>query len=486
MNRRQRNLVNLAVAASLLSLVFAAIRMLESGHRSANGRVGTEAKARTGTAIPNIHARHSLLLPSQHPDYAQSIRSAQRAAGAGNYRKADDILGRLHRTYPQNQEVLAVALQMQCARHQYQEYERFVRNEGRARPIPEMKHALRVCRNDLALDGAQRLLGQGDAVGAIRIAAPLYASGPDPYRAGLILARAYVANHEEPRAAQLYSELARRYPRDPGLARQAVLASVHARRYQDARSIYATLPRTQQRSVLADLDSNYDLIYPDSIAILVGRAHASGIAPSEDYYEGLRAKLALASGTLVGDAIRAHRFGENADSYGANYYFRIGHGYSGECAVSYSPSNTFLAHESAAFALTKDYRYYALYGGVRRLVFSTVSANVFFGGVALDVNRKLTIRTGIYYVPQTSAYSYLFAPQWTQDGNKTFLYLTAGMAGEQLNVSGAILRTPSDSVKLGRIQQITSTIALEGDVFYEHRSGLYDRSGVDVSLIKRW
>ncbi len=351
---------------------------------------------------------------------------------------------------------------------------------------PGLARQARLLNARIALDGAQRLLGQGDAVGAIRIAAPLYASGPDPYRAGLILARAYVANHEEPRAAQLYSELARRYPRDPGLARQAVLASVHARRYQDARSIYATLPKTQQRSVLADLDSNYDLIYPDSIAILAGRAHASGIAPSEDYYEGLRAKLALASGTLVGDAIRAHRFGENADSYGANYYFRIGHGYSGECAVSYSPSNTFLARESAAFALTKDYRYYALYGGVRRLVFSTVSANVFFGGVALDVNRKLTIRTGIYYVPQTSAYSYLFAPQWTQDGNKTFLYLTSGMAGEQLNVSGAILRTPSDSVKLGRIQQITSTIALEGDVFYEHRSGLYDRSGVDVSLIKRW
>ncbi|MHB8550149.1 MAG: YaiO family outer membrane beta-barrel protein, partial [Acidiferrobacterales bacterium] len=307
-----------------------------------------------------------------------------------------------------------------------------------------------------------------------------------PYRAGLILARAYVANHQEQRAAQIYSQLARRYPRDPDLARQAVLASVHARNFHDAGAIYAGLPKTQQQSILTDLGDNYDLIYPNSIAVEAGWAHASGITPSEDYYEGVRAKFALASGTLVGDLVHAHRFGENADSYGASYYFSMGHGYSGEGAVSYSPSDTFLARESAAFVLTKDFRSYALYGGVRHLVFSGLSANVFLGGIALDINRNLTIRTGLYYVPQTSAYSYLFAPQWTRNGNKTFLYLAAGMAGEQLNVRSAILRTPSDSIKLGRIQQIAPTVSLEGDVFYEHRSGLYDRSGVDVSLIKRW
>ncbi len=483
MSNRRRNLY-LAGAIFMVLLIFVAIRLKEQHHRPTIERIGKETKTKVATQSVRVQRARPPL--AGRLDYAQSIRAAERAASVKNYRKTDEILGDLHRTYPQNQEVLAVALQLDCARHEFSEYDRILRTRNLQSSIPELKQALLTCRNDLALDKAQRLLDQGDAVGAIRIAAPLYASGPDPYRAGLILARAYVANHQQQHAARLYSELARRYPSDPNFATQAVLANANARRFQHARALYGKLSSAQQQSVLADLDGNYDLIYPDSIAVEAGRAHASGITPSEDYYEGLRAKFALTSGTLVGDLVHAHRFGENADSYGASYYFSMSRGYSGECAVSYSPSDTFLARDSVAFVLTKDFHSYALYGGVRHLVFSGLSANVFLGGIALDINRNLTVRTGLYYVPQTSAYSYLFAPEWTKDGNKTFLYLTAGMAGEQLNVSGAILRTPSDSIKLGRIQQITPTVSLEGDVFYEYRSGLYDRSGVDVSLIKRW
>ena len=420
------------------------------------------------------------------PDYVRSIRLAERVASAGHYVRAGWILGRLRRAQPRNPEVLAVMLTLQCGHHDYSEYDRMRRQPGRMTMIPELRRAVAGCRAGRALDHAQQLLAGGNAAGAIGIAAPLYASGPDPYRAGLILARAYQANHQRRHAARIYSELARRYPHDPELARQAVVANVRAGQIREAGSLYSGLDRTQQQAVRAQLGGADDRIYPDYIAIEAGLAHASGITPSEDYYGGLRAKFALPHGSLIGEVVHAHRFGENADAIGASYYFGIADGYSGECDLSYSGSNTFLAHYSAAFTLTKYLPGYALYGGVRYLDFSLVSANVLSAGTIVDVKPGFSVQAGVYFVPQTSAYSFLFSPQWTANGNRTFLYVTAGVAGEQLSVSNAILRSPSESVRLGRIQRITPTVSVEGDVFYEHRARFYDRAGVDVELIKRW
>ncbi len=420
------------------------------------------------------------------PDYVRSIRLAERVASAGHYVRAGWILGRLRRAQPRNPEVLAVMLTLQCGHHDYSEYDRMRRQPGRMTMIPELRRAVAGCRAGRALDHAQQLLAGGNAAGAIGIAAPLYASGPDPYRAGLILARAYQANHQRRHAARIYGELARRYPHDPELARQAVVANVRAGQIREAGSLYSGLDRTQQQAVRAELGGADDRIYPDYIAIEAGLAHASGITPSEDYYGGLRAKFALPHGSLIGEVVHAHRFGENADAIGASYYFGIADGYSGECDLSYSGSNTFLAHYSAAFTLTKYLPGYALYGGVRYLDFSLVSANVLSAGTIVDVKPGFSVQAGVYFVPQTSAYSFLFSPQWTANGNRTFLYVTAGVAGEQLSVSNSILRSPSESVRLGRIQRITPTVSVEGDVFYEHRARFYDRAGVDVELIKRW
>jgi hypothetical protein len=79
------------------------------------------------------------------------------------------------------------------------------------------------------------------------------------------------------------------------------------------------------------------------------------------------------------------------------------------------------------------------------------------------------------------------APIWRYNaGNRSFAYLTGGMAGEQVSVSQGILRTPTYSLMIGHTVNVTRLVSLTADTFYEHRAGLYNRWGIDVSLAKRW
>ena len=513
-----------------------------------------------------------------HKNYEQSIRAAQTLIHDQQFQRAENQLEELNRQFPKNQEVLSMLIRLQCTRHAFGQMRQTLRSShyGEAKAAltkpelatkelttKELKSALQFCdqeqlfaqaqelldagnaadtiqaaepmyrsgpdpyraglilarayrmnhqeaeaaaiyaqlaqqypndaelatqakhlQTSLALDKAQGLLDAGDTAGAIQVAQPLYPA--DPYRAGLILARAYRMNHQKAEAAAIYAQLAQQYPNDPELATQTVLTNLDARNFDAAKALYRQMNDAQQQKVLAGLGGAYDRLFPNSLTLEGGWANSSGNYPNDDY-AGLQFKTPLLIGTIVGHATHAYRFDQSAVTYGIDYYGNLGHDYATEITASHSPSGTFLARNSISFGLSKSLGAYTIEGSIRHLVYSSSVANVIFGGFGMSLNSAWSFRNGIYYVPQTGTYTYLLAPQRIDaQGNKTYLYWTVGQSGEQLEINGTILRTPGYSLKLGHMINLSPQLAISGDVFHEHLTGLYDRQGLNVAVTQRW
>ena len=336
------------------------------------------------------------------------------------------------------------------------------------------------------LTRAREALASHEPARALALAEPLYRKGEDPYGSGLVVARSDLALGHPGRAARVYATLARLYPQDPSLAVAAVVTHVQAGHPGKAQRELRGLNPTARTTVFNSLGSALTRLYGHFVTVDGGVAESTGAYPPDNQF-GLRAGFPSSVGNFVVSAQRYHRFGETAEDLGLDYYTALGGGYAGELSVGYSPNNLFLADESFGAALSKSLGVVSIEGSVRHLIFSGVVANVLFAGAGFSPAPGLHVETGLYYVPETRAYSILVAPEWFHGGlNRTYLYLTAGEAGEELVVANSILRTPSYGVRLGEVFELSHHFSLNVALFLDHRSGLYDRRGVYLSLTRRW
>lgn len=161
---------------------------------------------------------------------------------AGHRRVGSAASNSLAREYMKHPGVVALALEARCRTGEYPEAQKLIQEIGTTVRSAVLRQAIAHCEQDFTFARAEHLLQQGLAPGAIRLMSPWYPTGPDPYRAGVILMRANLVEHHFNRALKLGSALSARYPGDPTLARlihelkarvtldraQAALASGHA------------------------------------------------------------------------------------------------------------------------------------------------------------------------------------------------------------------------------------------------------------------
>ena len=351
---------------------------------------------------------------------------------------------------------------------------------------PELGAQARSLQSEMQLRDARRQLDDGHEADAIKIAAPLYASGPDYYGAGMVLAQAYLRDQQADQAQKVYAELTTRYPQDEELKVLSVTSLVQANQPDAARQALHALPPEQQLAVMNVLGPRIRTLYPNSVTIGGTRASSSHGMPGDDD-ANMQLAVAAGGGTIVANINHAHRFGEAATAYGMGYVRSIAAGYTGEIDVAHSPSDTFLPRYSFTFGLTKDFSTFSVDGGLRHLVFANTVVNVLSAGATPQITPQLQMRAGALYVPETNAYSFVLEPVWTHvNGDRTYAYLTGGKAGEEISVSQGILKSTTYSLLLGHTFNLTRTVSLTGDAFYEHRAGLYNRWGCDLSIAKRW
>ena len=420
-------------------------------------RVGTRLTAARQALSAHEPARALALAEplyrSGEDPYGSGLVVAEAEVGLHHPGRAEGVYRALARRYPADRELGREALALRVGR------------------------TLALARSDLSAHEPAR---------ALALAEPLYRSGEDPYGSGLVVAEAEVALHHPGRAEAVYRALARRYPEDSSLAVAAVVAHVQAGHPGEAQNELRELSPAARSAVFNSLGSALTRLYGRFVTVDGGVAESTGAYPGDNQF-GLRGGFPTSVGNFVVSAQRYHRFGETAEDFGVDFYTALGAGYAGELSVGYSPNDTFLANESFGAALSKSLGVVSIEGSIRHLIFSGAVANVLFGGVGFYPGPGLHVETGLYYVPETRAYSVLVAPEWFHGGlNRTYLYLTAGEAGEVLVVQNSILRTPSYGVRLGEVFELSHRFSLNVALFLDHRSGLYDRRGIYLSLTRRW
>ncbi len=214
--------------------------------------------------------------PASSGPYARTIRRTEQALARRDYSAAETLLRGLRKKYPDNQEVLALLVRDYCARGTYSLAERQYRTVPPVQRKPELATAARQCRTRRAFDQARDALARGAPERAIAIAAPLYRAGTNPYRAGLIMASAYLRLGRIAKAAALYAELQRHYPRDAELASEAqrlgeIAALGKAKRLL---SLGDTREAVAQAKPIYD---NHDATFRTDAGILLAKAYeASG------------------------------------------------------------------------------------------------------------------------------------------------------------------------------------------------------------------
>ncbi len=336
-----------------------------------------------------------------------------------------------------------------------------------------------------AIRRANALRAGNDYGKAIKLLSAYYDPSSPRYDVGMALAATLEQARHFNRAASVYAALARTYPADSELAGLRLRALLAARRYPEASRIYQTMPPDERARLRKDLLDQARRLYLYSVSVGGEFVHDSNGFPNEHLYE-VRLKAVTRAGTFVGHYQRESRFGSTADNYRLDYYYALSHGWYGYLSYAHSPQHTFLADNDYTFAINKAVGPVTLMGSYRHLVFSSSSADVYFGGAGIYPASNVYLVTGAFYVPQTSGYSILIHPTWYLRNGALYAYLTAGQIGEQLNVNGAVLRTPSYSLELGRRLDITPRFSLSLAAFYEHRTGLYNRTGLSLYLTWRW
>ncbi len=349
----------------------------------------------------------------------------------------------------------------------------------------EIARELRSVHADIALDHADAALRAGDARQAAALAQPVYDAGDDPYRAGWLLGRALEQSGELAGAEAVFAQTARRYPKDAELGLQPVLLLARMHDSPRAHQAFAALPATGQSAALRELGDAARWLYPNSITVGATLASSSGAVGGDDA-AGLLYSHTGSRGTLALGIEHAHRFGRQAESVGVDYYRGLGDACELHLGASASPESSFLASRSLTAGLTRYVGRVGVDASVRWLQFTDSSATVLYGGVSWQALAALHMRAGLYVSPTSGTYAVLLAPSWRDPWGASFASLSVGNEADQIGVQGALQRVASHTLRIGHTWTPRPDLAFTADAFREYRSGLYDRTGIDLSLTRRW
>jgi YaiO family outer membrane protein len=349
----------------------------------------------------------------------------------------------------------------------------------------EIQRQLRSVRADIELDLADAALRAGDAHRAIALAQPVYDAGDAPYRSGWLLGRALARAGDTARAETVFASTAQRYPHDAELAMQPVLLLARMHDSPRAHEAFVALPAAGQHAVLRELGDAARWVYPNSLSVGGTLASSSG-AMSGDDDAWLLYSHTGSKGTLALGLEHAHRFGRQAEAASIDYYRGLDDAYSLHLGASASPESSFLASRSLTAGLTRYLGGFSVESSVRWLQFTGTDATVLYGGVSWQALTDLHLRAGLYVSPTSGTYAVLLAPSWRDPWGSSFATLSAGNEADQIGVQGALQRVSSYTLRLGHTWTPRPDLAITADAFREHRSGLYDRTGIDLTLTRRW
>lgn len=398
-------------------------------------------------------------------DYDSALGQATRVLQGGQPVAAEPLFRALLARYPGNPEVLAGLVDSLCRQSRY--------GEGLAAAASAAAGNAELERQRHRCDFKARLAAfqsQPSRTASLADLRTLHEDWPDdPYTTGWLYARALEAQGRPGEAEALYGRLAERYPADGDFARQRD-------RLQSARSLAgARAPTSPFRSA-----------YRNQAMASVGGARYDRDSP-DDAVQSLSVSHSGQGYALTLGADHQQRFGQSSSAFSATLDTRLAPSYDGAFSASLSPEGRFLPEYSVAADIGRYIGAGRAYVAVRHLSFENSSATVVSPGFLWEARDRMRLDTRVYWVPTSDSWSVMVTPQWVSPrGHRTMATVSAGMASEQLDVVGGTLRASTYSVRLGQRWRVSPQWAVGGEIFHEHRSGLYNRSGASLQAVYSW
>lgn len=409
--------------------------------------------------FPGLHAAEPVL------SYESALQQAEQSLQRDEPAAAEPLFRTLLQRFPGNPEVLAGLVDSLCRQSRYAEglaAAATVRDSAGSAELERQRHR---CDFEARLAVAKAQPAREADLAVLRA---LHEDWPDDqYTTGWLYARALEAQGQPDLAETLYDKLAARYPADGDFVRQSD-------RLRAARKSRETQAATN------------DARFPNRLTASVGGARYDRDSP-DDSLQAISWTRSGQGHALTLAAEHQQRFAQSASSLSATLDTRLAPGYDGAFSVSWSPQGRFLPEYSVGADIGRYTGAGRAYLAVRHLSFENSSATLIAPGFLWEASERFRLDTRVYWVPLSDSWSVVVAPQWvTTGGHRTTLTLSGGMASEQLDIAGGTLRASTYSVRLAQRWRLGNRWAVGGDVFHEHRSGLYNRSGATLQAVYSW
>lgn len=184
---------------------------------------------------------------------------------------------------------------------------------------------------------------------------------------------------------------------------------------------------------------------------------------------------------------RVHRFGLTDKGVSSYLYYGFGGGYWGYLYGAFNPSSQFLPRSAYGAELDRQIGMFGWGFGYRRMNYMQEAVDMYMPSASLYLGNHLSITARLYYVPTSNAHSISIMPVW-QDRrhNRFYVDVAAGDIAARPGPFQNFQKYSGYSVAFGAERRIDPRFSVGADALYQHRSGLYDRHGVDVYLKTWW
>ncbi|MHB1529084.1 MAG: YaiO family outer membrane beta-barrel protein [Acidiferrobacteraceae bacterium] len=184
---------------------------------------------------------------------------------------------------------------------------------------------------------------------------------------------------------------------------------------------------------------------------------------------------------------RVNRFGLTDQGAAGYLYYALGDGYWGYLYGAFNPNSQFLPRSAYGAELDRQIGRFGWGFGYRRMNFMQEAVDMYMPSASLYFGNHLSVTARLYYVPVSQAYSVSIMPVY-QDRrhNRYYVDVAAGEIAARSNPFQNFQKYSGYSVAVGAERRLDPRFSVGADVLYQHRSGLYDRHGVDIYLKTWW
>lgn len=215
--------------------------------------------------------------------------------------------------------------------------------------------------------------------------------------------------------------------------------------------------------------------------------YASSHQYPDDNFQRVEFGLHQGHNTWVLGLNRAQRFGlidEGVDLY---WYRSLGQGYWGYLYGAYNPNSQFLARTILGADLDRQVGAIDWSFAYTRMLFTQDSVDLYVPGATYYFNDQWSLALHLYDVPVSGARSVSIMPVY-QDArhDRYYVALSVGDVADRAGALSDFQKHSGGSIALGGEHRLAPRWSVGADALFEHRSGLYDRHGVDVYLKTWW